>query len=111
MATMIVLTVLAAFGVLSVLWALFGLILPGSRGTFMVYLWRETGEAEQALRHYGWLRDWGLIRSPLLVIDCGMTEEERTTLLKGRQGVEICTPEELTSALAQEREKLGGTGT
>ena len=111
MAAMIVLTVLAAFGVLSVIWALFGLLLPGQRGTVMVYLWREAGEGEQALRRYGWLRDWGLIYGPLLVVDCGMTEEERTRLLKGRQNVEICTPEELASRLEQERRILGGTGT
>ena len=111
MATMIVLTVLAAFGVLSVLWALFGFLLPGQRGTAMVYLWREPGKAEQALRNYGWLRDWGLIHGPLLVIDCGMTEEERARLLKGRQGVEICTLEELPTRLEQERKRFDGTGT
>ena len=111
MATMIVLTVLAAFGAVSVLWALFGFLLPGQRGTAMVYLWREPGKGELALRNYGWLRDWGLIRGPLLLIDCGMTEEERTRLIKGRQGIEICTLEELPSRLEQEREKLGGTGT
>lgn len=111
MATMIVLAVLAAFGVLSMLWALLGFLLPGQRGTAMVYLWHDHGEGEQALRHYGWLRDLGLLRCPMLVIDCGMTEEERTRLLKNRPGVEICTLEELSSRLEQERKEVVGTGT
>lgn len=107
MATMIALVVLAAFGCLSVLWALVGFLLPGQRGTAMVYQWRDHGEGEQALRHYGWLRDLGLLRCPLLLIDCGMTEEERTRLLKNRPGVEICKLEELLSRLEQERMQLG----
>lgn len=111
MVTMIILAVLAAFGVLSVLWALLGFLLPGQRGTAMVYLWRDYGEGEQALRHFGWLRDLGLLRCPLLLIDCGMTEEERARVLTNRPGVEICTLEELPSRLEQERKEVGRTGT
>ena len=107
MATLIVLAVLAAFGVLSVLWVLFGFLLPGQRGTAMVCLCRNGAEEEQVTRHYGWLRDLGFIRCPLLLIDCGMTEEERARLLGHKQGVEICTLEELPSRLEQERETLG----
>jgi hypothetical protein len=111
MAMMIVLVALAAFGGLSVLWALFGFLLPEQRGTAMAYLWRNHGEGEQALRHYGWLRDLGLLRCPLLLIDCGMTEDERARLLRHRPDIEICTLEELPSRLEQERKKLDGTGT
>lgn len=107
MATLIILAVLAAFGALSIIWVLFGFLLPGQRGTAMVYLCREDGIEEQILRHYGWLRDLGLVRCPLLLIDCGMTDEERTRLLKNKQGVEICTMEELSSRLEQERNRLG----
>lgn len=107
MATLIILAVLAAFGVLSVIWALFGFLLPGQRGTAMVCLCRGDGEEEIVLRHYGWLRGLGLVRCPLLLVDCGITEEERTRLLHLKQGVDICTMEELSSRLEQEREKLG----
>ena len=106
MATLIILAVLAAFGVLSVMWALFGFLLPGQRGTAMVCLCRGDGAEESVLRHYGWLRDLGLVRCPLLLVDCGITEEERTRLLRLKQGVEICTMEELPSRLEQERKKL-----
>lgn len=107
MATLIILALLAAFGVLSVMWALFGFLLPGQRGTAMVCLCRGDGEEESVLRHYGWLRDLGFVRCPLLLVDCGITEEERARLLTLKQGVEICTMEELSSRLEQERNKLG----
>ena len=109
MAIWIILTVLAAFGALCAIWALFGFLLPGQRGAAVVCICR--GDEEPILRHYGWLRGAGLLRIPLLLIDDGSTEEDKTRLLKGRQGVEICSPEELSSRLEQERNKLDGTRT
>jgi hypothetical protein len=111
MANWIFVSVLAAFGALSAHWAVFGFLLPGQRGAVMVCLCRPGHEEEAILRHYGWLRGLGLLRAPLLLIDGGLTEEERTRLLKGRLGVEICGPEELTFRLEQERNRLDGTGT
>lgn len=111
MAGLIILAVLAAFGALSALWALFGFLLPGHRGTVMVCLCRGEADAEPVLRHFGWLRDWGLIRGPLLLIDGGMTDEERMRLLSRGHRVEFCTMEELPSRLEQERKELGRTGT
>ena len=103
----IILTVLAAFGALCALWALFGFLLPGQRGAAVVCLCRDDAREEQIIRHYGWLRDLGFIRAPLLLVDGTMTEEEQARLLKCRQGVEICTMEELPSRLEQERNRLG----
>ena len=107
MASWIVLSVLAAFGALCVLWALFGFLLPGQQGAVLVCLCRPGHGEEAILRHYGWLRGLGLLRAPLLLVDGGLTEEEQSRLLRGRQGVEICGPEELTSRLEQERNRLG----
>lgn len=111
MANWIVVAVLAAFGGLCALWALFGFLLPGQRGAVLVCLCRPGNKEEAVIRHYGWLRDLGLLRVPLLLIDEGLTEEERTRLLWCRQGVELCSPEELTSRLEQERNRLDRTGT
>ena len=110
MATWIVLSVLAAFGALCVGWTLFGFLLPGQYGGALVCICRGNGEEEPLIRHYGWLRDLGMIRAPLLLIDCGLTQEERSRLRKGRQEIEFCTWEELPSRLEQERNKLGRTG-
>ena len=106
MTTWIILTVLAAFGALCVLWALFGFLLSGQRGAAVVCICRGDAREEQIIRHYGWLRDLGLIRAPLLLVADTMTQEERTCLLKCRQGVDICTMEELPSRLEQERNRL-----
>jgi hypothetical protein len=111
MASWILLSVLAAFGVLCVIWALFGFLLPGQRGTVLVCLCHPGNREEAIIRHYGWLRDLGLLKAPLVLIDGGLTEEERARLLGCRQGVEICSPEELFSRLEQERNRLDGTGT
>ena len=111
MAIWIVLSVLAAFGALCAVWALFGFLLPGQRGTVLVCLCRPGHGEEAVIRHYGWLRDLGLLRAPLLLIDGGLTEEERARLQKCRQGVEICGPEELFLRLEQERSKFDRTGT
>lgn len=105
MAAWIVLCVLAAFGALSVLWALFGFLLPGQRGAAVVCLCRPGGREEAVIRRYRWLRDLGLVRSPLLLVDCGLTEAEKSRLHK--QGVELCEMAELTARLEQERERLG----
>ena len=109
MANWIILTILAAFGALCALWAMLGFLLPGQRGAAMVCIC--CGDEEPLLRHYGWLRGMGLLKGPLLLVDSGLTEEERIRLLKGRQGVEICSPEELYFRLEQERNNFDGTGT
>lgn len=111
MANWIILSVLAAFGALCVLWALFGFLLPGQRGAVVVCLCRPGHREEAVIRHYGWLRGLGLLRAPLLLIDDGLTEEEQARLLCCRQGVTICSPEEFFSRLEQERNRLDGTGT
>ena len=104
----IILAVLAAFGVLCVIWTLFGFLLPGQRGGAMVCICRGDQREEQTIRHWGWLRDLGLVRVPLLLVDGGLTEEQRSRLLKIRQNVEICTMEELSSRLEQERNRIDG---
>lgn len=107
MVTWIILTVLAAFGGLCVLWTLFGFLLPGQRGAAVVCICRGNAREEQIIRYYGWLRDLGLVHAPLLLVDSGITEDERARLLRCRQGIEICTMEELPSRLEQERNRIG----
>lgn len=107
MTTWIVLTVLAAFGALCAVWALFGFLLPGQRGAAVVFICRGCPREEQVIRHYGWLRELGCFRGPLVLVDGGLTEQERERLLKCRQNIEFCTMEELPSILEQERNKLG----
>lgn len=106
MAALLVIFVLAACGVLSILWAAFGFLLPGQRGVVMVCL-DGRGKEEAVIRRYSWLRGLGLVRGPLVIIDRGISEQERERLLRMEQDVVICTLENLISSLEQERERLG----
>lgn len=109
MAALIVLTVLGAFGLLCALWVLFGFLLPGQRGAAVVFLCHGEAGEEAVLRRYHWLYNAGLVRCPLILVDCGLCREERTRL--ERYHIILCTPEELQDKLEQEREHLGRTGT
>lgn len=109
MAAWIVLAVLGAFGLLCALWVLFGFLLPGQRGAAAVMLCHGEAGEEAVLRRYVWLYNTGLIRCPLLLVDCGLTEEERVRL--ARYPIILCTQEQLQDQLEQERTHLGRTGT
>ena len=107
MAAFIVITVLAAFGGFCVLWTIFGTLLPGQRGAAAVCLCKSGAAEEPMIRRYLWLYNTGLVRCPLLLVDCGLTEQERASLLRRGHSITLCTPEELPTLLKQEREYLG----
>ncbi len=87
----IVLGMLAAFGLVSALWVIAGLLLPRQGGT-MVYLGDDARIAAQ--RHL-WLREMGLTRDTLILLEC--KDEDRDWLLA--QGIEICSREDLIRRL------------
>ena len=83
---------MAAFGLLSILWACLGWLLPAGEGCVMVCYGKPD---DGILSRYKWLKGMGFLRCPLWVI----TEE-----------TEICTGEELLSWLEMERNRFAGTG-
>lgn len=99
MAGYVILGTLAAFGLLSVLWALLGWLLPGGKGCALVCYGLPD---EEILTRFRWLRSTGLLNCPLLVVaqDPGSFREE----------TEICSGEELLSRLEWERNRFNGTG-
>ena len=105
MAVMIVLAVLGAFGLICALWAFLGFLIPGQRGAAAVLLCRGNTEEEAVIRRYLWLYNAGLVRCPLLLVDCGLSQKDRVRL--ERHPILLCTPEELQIRLEQEREHLG----
>ena len=99
MAGMVILGALAAFGGLCALWLLAGAALPGDREGVTVYCWRASAAGRGfALR---WRLQWdlGLLRGRLLVVDLGLTPEDRRFLARWGRNVEI-----------METEKENGTG-
>ena len=109
MAALVVLAVFGAFGLLCAVWVLFGFLLPGQRGAAVVLLCRGDPEEETVLRRYLWLYNTGLVRCPLLLVDCGLTEIQRLWLTQ--YPIILCKPNELSEQLEQERNQLGRTRT
>ena len=99
--------VLAAFGALCALWACFGFLLPGGAGGAVVCMCRPGGRELALVRRCRWLRELGLLRSPVLLVDCGLEPWEREALAQMGRGVEICGLEELPARLELERNRLG----
>lgn len=95
MAGYFLLAVLAAFGVLSVLWALFGWLLPVCREGWLLYPGR-TGKLPFVYL-YLWLRGMGLVKCPLILADFGLGEKERERLRE--KGIEIYSLKELPERL------------
>lgn len=107
MAWCIVLCMLAAFGALSALWAMFGWLLPGgTEGVIVCHIGQGMPESFFLWR-YVLLRELGLLGCRLIVVDCGMTEAQSRWLQEQRGGIEICSPEGLSSRLELERDRIG----
>ena len=97
MTVLLILSILAVFGVLCVLWVFLGWLLPGQKGVSTVYVCRGE-EIDALLRRHRWLRDMGIIRSRLIIVDEGMTEQQRR-LLDGKHGIEICAREQIADRI------------
>lgn len=90
---------LAAIGLLSVLWALCGWLLPGGRGCVLVCY----GTPDEGIcSRYRWLRGTGLLSCPLVAVDAEQ--------MPPGTDLEQCTGEQLVDRLKQERNYGTGTG-
>jgi hypothetical protein len=98
MAGYIILGLLAAFGLLSALWAAFGWLLPGDGGWVVV---RYGIPRPEQLARIRWLKSMGVLSCPVLIVAEAETAEADT---------EICSGEALLSRLEWERNRFDGTG-
>ncbi len=94
---------LAAFGLLCALWALLGWALPGDGNSAAVCLCHAGLKEINAVRKLLWLRDWGFLKCPVLLVDCGLSEEEKRQLSKLSDYIEFCELEALAARLELER--------
>ena len=94
-----VLGLLAACGLMSVMWTLFGFLLPDVKGCVLC---RVGDPDERTIWRYKWLRGMGFLTVPLLII----TEETGEMC----PGAECCTETELIARLEWERKRYDGTG-
>ena len=105
MAMFVCLGTLAAFGLFSVFWCLFGWLLPKTGG---VMLCLDEPDVHSLARRYLWLRGLGAISCPLIVMDRRLTAAERTWLTS--HGIEICGPADIAARLGIGAEDIDGTG-
>ena len=102
--------VMAAFGAVCMIWALFGWMIPGSKGGIMV-CFGTPGLPESAFfRRYLFLRNLGLLEIPLIIVDRGLSAPERRKLEHTYRGIELCGSEELSERLQLERKRIDGAG-
>lgn len=102
----IILGVLAAFGVLSGVWALFGWLFSCGIGGALVCMCRPGGQEMALVQRYSWLRGVGLIRSPMLLVGSTLSLREQALLCRKYPGIEFCSLEELAPRLEVERDRL-----
>ncbi len=109
MAFYVIVGVLAAFGALCILWVLFGALLTRPRGDALVCFCGE-GREERIIRRYRWLRDLGLVKCPLVLLDSGLPLWQRQQLMQKCGAVRFYTTEKWIKLLEQERRKGGRAG-
>jgi len=88
----VLLGMLAAFGLICLLWTVFGLLLPGSRRCTLVLLCDPKEEAA-LLRRLLWLREMGLLRCGILLSGREFSLQQRRHIQRKYLSVEFCDPE------------------
>ena len=82
---------LAAFGLWCALWTVLGWMRPPKEPA-MVCIWNR-------------LRSWNLVTGRLLVVDDGLTQQERMDILRHGREIEFCGPEALPALLGMGAEE------
>lgn len=92
---MLILAVLAAFGVLSICWALFGWFLPACQDGWLLFPGKSGSCGFVGI--YLWLRGAGILKCPLVLADFDLSEPEKRFFQD--QGIEVRSLAELPDCL------------
>ena len=111
MAWLVILSVAAAWGLLSVFWLCSGWLLEKDPGTMTVRLCPGNAAPEGIILRYQWLKALGVLRGRLLIVENSLSARQRPILQQRYPGIEFCSLEELPSRLEVERENFDGNGT
>ena len=88
---------LAAFGLWCALWTVFGWL--GLKEPGMVCVCRPGPHLSAVIRRWNRLRSWNLLSGRLLVMDEGLTEQQKMDILRQGREIEFCRPEDLPALL------------
>ena len=86
----VILGFLAAFGLLCALWVLFGLILPCKTNCQTAVVCCD-GQALAVIRRFCRMRQMGLTRSELTVLDSALTNHQQQLIQKRYPYIRFCT--------------------
>ena len=81
------------------LWVLYGFLLPAERGGGLYAPARPGVTEDSFARRYLWLRELGLLREELTMVDFGISNAERDWLTE--RGVTVCAPEKLAERMGE----------
>lgn len=107
MAWIVLLTMLAAWGVFCAGWLLWGWLLQTDTIQEPVFLC-GVPDFELSIRRCRWLCDSGLLKGRLIVNSDGLSDQMQAILLQKYPGLEFCSLEALPRRLELERNELDG---
>lgn len=96
---------LAAFGLICILWILYGCLLGKAVDGMLVCICDGCREEDLLLR-YSQLRGAGLLHCPFILADSKLSPREQEILQRRHPGLEFCTLEQLVHRLETERLSL-----
>lgn len=96
----------AAVGFLFLLWLLYGACVPKNSAEVVTVLC-QSGRERQLLRRYRWLRDLGLIRSPIVLVGSDLSAQEQSELVQNFPGVSFMSPAQWQEEM---KERLDANG-
>lgn len=99
---MIVLCVLAAFGSMCALWALFGWCFGSDKCGVLLGLCHGQPQP-RLLTRYRLLHRFGLLRCPLILVGSPLPPQAREAVRHAHPEIEFCTLEELPARLETEK--------
>lgn len=102
----LLMVVLAAVGLLSVMWMILGMFLSGGRGGCVVCICRPDGKEAAFVARVKLLREFGFLRCPVLLVDEGIGDHTRS-IAQGTDEIVICGPGEIPGLLELERNEIG----
>ena len=97
---------LAAVGALLLLWLLWGAVVPMAAFREVAVSCTLGGEYD-LLRRYRWLRELGLCRCRLCLLDSQLPPEAQKQILEKYPGVRFCTPEQWLQEQTERLEEHG----
>ena len=100
---------LAAFGALCALWTLFGLLLPG-RVRCQTAVRCPKGMEIAVIRRFCCLRELGLTRADLTVLDSGLNRRQQHYIQARYPYIQFCTRQAWLDRQGKERASIAGTG-